>query len=74
MSGAPVSIRLSPLDSPALPRSLRGRLEQRRGELFEGMLVASDWADYRCRVGVIMGITEAIDLCGQIEKDLSGER
>ncbi len=72
MSGEPVSIRLYPTDSPILPRTLRGRLEQRAAELIQALLYAQDWADYRQRVGVIAGLGEAIEMCGQIEKDMNG--
>lgn len=58
-------------DSRALPRTLRGKLTARRDELGQFVVDghASDFADYRFRVGQIEGLTQAIDICEQIEKD-----
>ncbi len=72
MSGAPVSMRIFPTDSPGLPRTLRGLLLNRRAELMDGLFYASDWADYRQRIGAVQGIDEAIEYCTQIEKDMNG--
>ncbi len=58
------------LDHIRTPKTIRKRLTERRAELAD-MLVggyASDWADYRHRVGVIIGLNEAIDVCAEIEK------
>lgn len=68
---APASIRVTASDHGRLPSTLRGRLERRAAELLDGLAYASDWADYRQRVGVINGIGEAIEICAQIEKDLN---
>lgn len=73
MSGVPTSIRVSITDHGRLPPTLCGRLEQRRAALVEGLSFASDWPDFKQRLGVIAGLKEALEICEQIEKD-TGER
>ncbi len=74
MSGVPTSIRVSPLDSPTLPRTVRGLLIRRRSELIEGMIYAQDWPDHKHRIGVIEGLNEAIEMCDMIEEGMNRER
>lgn len=70
----PDPIRLYAEDHPALALKLRAKLERRQTELFGGLTVAQDWADYKERVGVIRGLQEAIDICEAEEKRLNGDR
>jgi hypothetical protein len=58
-------------DGSRLPRGLHGRLVARQGEIIEPVITgqASDWADYRHRVGVIAGMKEAIEICEEMEKE-----
>lgn len=73
MSGAPASIRVSINDHGRLPSTLRARLEKRLVELNTTLVLSQDWPDHRHRVGQIMGLNEAIDICAQIEKDMRRE-
>ena len=67
------AVRLFVPDHPALPNTIRGRLEQRRAELIEqvGAGMACDWADYRLRTGVIRGLEQAISMSVAVEKELN---
>lgn len=59
-------------EHPALARTLHGRLEARRAEMNEQVAngLAQDWADYKYRIGVIRGLSDAILLCLEVEKEL----
>lgn len=61
-------------DHPALANTARVRIEARIAELSGHVAAgsASDWGDYRLRVGVIRGLQEARDLCIEIDKDQRG--
>lgn len=52
-------------------RTLRSKIEARMVELsnFIAAGVATDYADYKFRVGYIQGMNEVIDMLDQIEKD-----
>lgn len=65
------AVRYFTPESNALPRTLRGKLEKRRHELTLQLADGSciDFADYKSRVGVIRGLTEAIGECIEAEKD-----
>lgn len=73
MAGGPSpSVRYFTPDQPALPRTLRGKLEARRVELI-GLLAdggALDFADYKLRIGTIRGLDEATNICREAEKDM----
>ena len=56
------------LESPQAVRTFRTRLEKRRGEVLDQLVVAQDWPDYKRRVGVLEGIDEALQVCDDIEK------
>ncbi len=58
------------LDHVRTPKTIRKKLAERQAELARMLAAgyASDWADYRHRVGVISGLEEAIDVCAEIEK------
>lgn len=68
---ADTAVRYFVPDGSRLPRGLRGKLMARQTE-FVGAIasgIASDYADYRYRAGIIAGMKEAIDICEQLEKD-----
>ena len=69
---APATVRVFSNDHPALPRNVRAKLEKLRDELALHLAngLAQDWADYKQRVGVIQGITDAIDVCIESEKEM----
>lgn len=54
-----------------LPRGLRGKLQSRLTEHmgFIASGAAEDFADYRYRAGQIQALSEAIEICEQMEKD-----
>ena len=57
-------------ESPYELRNLRTKIESRISEL-GGQLAAgyaSDWGNYKERVGVIKGLTEALGFCEELEK------
>lgn len=61
------------LDHPALPSNVKSKLQKRiaelGGQISDGY--AQDWADYQLRVGVLRGLSEAIDLCDKTEQELN---
>lgn len=69
------SVRYFTSDSPAIGRTVRGKLERRRAELVaqlsEGF--AQDWADYNRRAGVVRGLDEALQICIEVETELNRE-
>ena len=67
----PSAVRFYSPDHPALAATIRARLEQRRKELLDHVLLAADWPDYTKRRGTIYGIDEAIRLCDEVEKELN---
>lgn len=69
MSGAPTNIQVFPLDDPRLARTLRGKLSERIGQLYNTLMLASDWADFKQRLGHLQGMREAIDICEQMEQE-----
>ena len=67
----PSAVRFFAPDHPALAATIRARLEQRRADLIEELLLASDWADFNKRRGVVKGIDEALLHCSEVERDLN---
>ena len=57
-------------DHPALALSMRSRLEVRRRELLEELILSQDWADFSRRRGLIVGIDEALRYCDDIQKEM----
>ena len=47
------------------------RLTKRRFELAEQIVsgFAKDWADYQRRIGVLDGLTNAIEICEEVETE-----
>lgn len=56
---------------PAVSGSVRGRLIARRQELLENLRYAPDWPDFKRRIGVLQATEEAIEICNEVEKDLT---
>ena len=67
----PSAVRFFAPDHPALAVTIRARLEQRRKDLIEELLLAADWADFTKRRGVVQGIDEALLHCSEVERDLN---
>lgn len=67
-----MSVRFLDPEHPAIPRTVRGRLEAEiatlAGQVAGGF--ASDWGDYKERVGVLKGLHKALDHCADAERDL----
>jgi hypothetical protein len=65
------AVRFFALDRPYLTSRVRHRLERRRDELTAQLVTApaADYSDYRYRLGRISGVTEAIAICLEAEKD-----
>lgn len=72
MSERPSAVRFFAPEHPNRPHTVRQHVEQRRAELTSQMAsgAARDWPDYRERIGVIRGLTEAIEICRELEKDM----
>lgn len=66
------SLTIFPLDHPRMARTLAGRIAARKRDLEMQLMAgnAEDWADYKQRIGVIRGLNEAIDIAGELEKEL----
>lgn len=64
------------VDDPRLPRRLTQYLEDVVKQKTEALAagIPKTIEDYRERVGEIRGIRTTIEICQQIEKNLSGER
>lgn len=59
------------LDDHRLPATVRRRLAARLAELSAQLADgnAEDWADYKARVGHLRGLSDAIDICTEIERE-----
>lgn len=55
-------------DHPALSRNLLRDLQTEHAKLVEELILASDWADFEKRRGLVNGVATAIHLC-QTAKD-----
>lgn len=57
-------------ESPYELRNLRSKIAARQSQLAEQLSAgcAQDWPDYKERVGVIKGLTEALGICDELEK------
>lgn len=57
-------------ESPYQLRNLRALIKDRQTTLSAQVSAGSaqDWPDYRERVGVIKGLTEALGICDDLEK------
>jgi hypothetical protein len=66
----PSAVRFFAVDHPAVAGTVRARLEQRRKDLLEEMMVSSDWGDFCKRLGRVEGVMQCINLCSDVEKEL----
>ena len=66
----PDALSIFATESPYELRNLRTKIAARQstlaGQLSSGC--AQDWPDYRERVGVIKGLTEALQICDELQK------
>jgi len=69
----PTAVRFFAPDHPALNLTVRNRIEAQRADLIRqlGEGAATGWDDYNKRYGVIRGLTIAIELCEEVEKQLT---
>ena len=70
----PTAVRLYAPDHPALALTLRSKLEQRIAQCLRDLPLASSWEDFKKRGGVIAGLEEALQVCSEVELDLSEAR
>lgn len=56
------------LDHPHSVRTIRQKLREIRDERLQYLASASDWGDYRHRVGLLEGIDEALRVCDDVER------
>ncbi len=68
----PTAVRFYAPDHPALAVTVRARIEQRKKELIDQLMFASDWADYNRRAGLVRGMDDALIMIEEVEKELSG--
>jgi len=66
----PSAVRFFAVDHPAVAGTVRARLEQRRKDLLEEMMVSSDWGDFCKRLGRVEGVMQSINLCADVENEL----
>lgn len=64
------AFRTFAVDPPYAARTIKKMLQKRSVELIEQLAggYARDWADYRQRIGVIQGLSEAMSICDEMEK------
>ena len=67
MAGTP-AFQLYAGDHPAIPRTLRARLEKLAADKTGQLGSAQDWPDFCARRGVIQGLALAIEECREAEK------
>jgi hypothetical protein len=69
------AFRITAAEHPSIARTLRGKLETMRNQLVDTLAngYAQDWADYRHKVGIRIGLDHAIELCRDTEQDLTGD-
>lgn len=75
MSQAPSAVRFFAPEHPQVARTARAKIERDLSSLMTSVATgyAADWGDYKERVGVIKGLAQAIEICKQVEHDLTGE-
>ena len=66
----PSSVQYFAPDHPRLTITVRSKLEMRRAELLEQLLMPLTGDDYQRRAGIIKGIDEAIQFCIETENEL----
>jgi hypothetical protein len=67
----PSAVRFYAPDHPDLALTVRARLEKRRQQQIENLILAKDWDDHNRRVGMIRGIEEAMQIAAEAEHDLT---
>lgn len=66
----PDALSIFSTESPYELRNLRTKISSRMSQLAAQISSGSaqDWPDYKERVGVIKGLTEALNICEELEK------
>lgn len=69
---SPSALRFFPGDHPAVLGTARARIEQRRKEFIEALAggFAKEFADYKQRVGEIIGLNIALELLDEAEQEM----
>ena len=69
----PSAIRLYVPDHPELLLTVQRRLQKMHDELASQVSdgYAADWADYKHRIGMLRGLSLAIDMCRQQFEELT---
>ena len=69
----PSAIRFYAEDHPALHHTVAAKLGKEIASLSAQVAggCAADYPDYRERIGVIRGLTQAIEICRQTQEELS---
>jgi hypothetical protein len=69
----PSAIRYYAEDHPALAHTLAAKIGKEIASLSDQVAsgFASDYPDYRERIGVIRGLKQAIGICNEAEKELN---
>ena len=70
MSDSPLNFFIP--DTPQMARNLRAKLLEEHHKLLGqlGAGIAQDWGDYKYKAGVAQGLSLAIRLCAEAEKEL----
>lgn len=65
------AFRAYALDTPQTARTLYARLKKRKEDLSSQIAdgYAADWGDYKNRVGVVDGLTIAMEICAEVVKE-----
>lgn len=65
------AFRTYALDTPQTARTLHARLKKRKDDLSSQIAegYASDWGDYKNRVGVVEGLIAAMEICDEVVKE-----
>ena len=62
------AFRTFAVDPPYAARTIHSRLVKRQNEVIESLKYASEWSDFKRRVGVIEGLAEALAICDEMTK------
>lgn len=57
-------------DSPGAVRHLRDRLREQKLKCIEELVSASDWSDFKERLGKVRGLEMALQICAEVEKEM----
>ena len=63
------AFRTFAVDPPYMARTLHAMLLKRQQELIDSLRYANEWSDFKRRVGVIEGLSEAIGICHEMVRE-----